>query len=77
VNTPHMLLRNNIRRLKREKILSSEELAKSAGLGLQKLLNLENGVRPNTNMDMVEKLSRAFDVHPSELFKEVIDEAGN
>jgi transcriptional regulator with XRE-family HTH domain len=62
------LLGENVRRQRKAKGLSQEELALDAGMKRSYLSDLERGTR-NPSVRAVERLAKALDLEPSELLK--------
>lgn len=62
-----MNIHENIRRLRKEKNLTMEELAKMIGTTKQTISKYETGVITNIPYDRIEKFSNIFNVTPGEL----------
>ena len=57
---------NNLRRAREDRLLTQEELARGAGLGLSTVLRVENDqVEPR--FSTIRKLAKALDIDPREL----------
>lgn len=64
------LVGRNIRRLRRERSLTQEQLAHLAGIDMRYLGGVERGEH-NPTVDVLGRLAGAMDVHPRVLFEEV------
>jgi transcriptional regulator with XRE-family HTH domain len=58
-----------VRRLRRERDWTQEQLGKRAGLPQAYISQVESGVRVNPTGAVIKKLARAFDVPVGELLK--------
>jgi transcriptional regulator with XRE-family HTH domain len=59
----------NVRRLRKERGLSQEELAGEAGIAMRHLGRIERG-EGNPTVEIMGKLAAVLDVHPSMLLTE-------
>lgn len=59
----------NVRRLRKERGLSQEELAGEAGIAMRHLGRIERG-QGNPTVEILGKLAAVLEVHPSELLTE-------
>lgn len=62
------LLATNIRRIRREKGLSQEDLAYEAGINRPYMSKLETG-KTYAGLEIVEKLAKTLKVEPAELLR--------
>lgn len=67
------LVGKNIRRLRRERDLTQEQLAHLASIDMRYLGGVERGEH-NPTVDVLGRLATAMDVHPQDFFEDV--EAG-
>jgi transcriptional regulator with XRE-family HTH domain len=70
------IVARNLRRLRRSRRLSQEELADRAGINRNYVGMLEREENAAT-VDMLEKLAEVLDVEPIEFFKRPSREAGH
>lgn len=63
------LVGRNIRRLRRERSLTQEQLAYLAGIDMRYLGGVERGEH-NPTVDVLGRLAGAMDVHPQDFFAE-------
>ncbi|MDP2101173.1 MAG: helix-turn-helix transcriptional regulator [Methylotenera sp.] len=63
----------NIKQIREQKGWSQDKLSEVSGLHRTYISGIERGVR-NPTVDIVQQIARAFDVHITELFKDVAKE---
>jgi transcriptional regulator with XRE-family HTH domain len=63
------IIGTNVRRLRKERGLSQEELAGEAGIAMRHLGRIERG-EGNPTVEVLGKLASVLEVHPSELLVE-------
>ncbi len=63
----------NIRRFRKERGLTQEQLAMTAGLDLRYLGGIERGEH-NPTVSVLSRIAESLEIHPAELFNEKIDE---
>lgn len=57
----------NLRRIRRERDLTQEQVARFVGIRQQELSAIERGLRPP--LALLDRLSKAVGVHPNELIR--------
>ncbi len=60
----------NLKRLRGEKGLSLEKIARLADLSLNTIVKIENGVNKNPTIETLTKIAKALDVGVDDLIKE-------
>jgi len=60
----------NLRRIRRERDLSQQQVARLAGIRQQELSAIERGLEPK--LALVDRLARILCVHPNELLKDSV-----
>jgi transcriptional regulator with XRE-family HTH domain len=60
----------NIKQVRDQKSWSQDKLSEVSGLHRTYISGIERGVR-NPTVDIVQQIAEAFDVHTTELFKDV------
>ena len=63
------MLAQNIKKLRNQRKLSQEELAKKAGVTYSTLIKLESGVNKNPTIKTIQQIAAALDVSLDELTK--------
>jgi transcriptional regulator with XRE-family HTH domain len=63
------MLAQNIKKLRKQRKLSQEELAKKAGVTYSTLIKLESGVNKNPTIKTIQQIAAALDVSLDELTK--------
>jgi transcriptional regulator with XRE-family HTH domain len=63
------MLAQNIKKLRNQRKLSQEELAKKAGVTYSTLIKLESGVNKNPTMKTIQQIAAALQVSLDELTK--------
>nr|WP_183714410.1 helix-turn-helix transcriptional regulator [Bradyrhizobium sp. ERR14] len=66
---PRALLAWNVRRIRLKRGMSQERLARTAGIDRSYLAGLERQSK-NPTIDVLDRISEALGVHPSDLFVE-------
>jgi transcriptional regulator with XRE-family HTH domain len=66
--TSVMPLRLNLKEWRTLRGLTQAELAKKAGVTQPTISDIETGVSKSVTFDVLERLARALDVHPGQLF---------
>jgi transcriptional regulator with XRE-family HTH domain len=61
------MLAQNIKKLRKQRKLSQEELAKKAGVTYSTLIKLESGVNKNPTMKTIQQIAAALEVTLDEL----------
>jgi transcriptional regulator with XRE-family HTH domain len=61
------MLAQNIKKLRKQRKLSQEELAKKAGVTYSTLIKLESGVNKNPTIKTIQQISAALEVTLDEL----------
>ena len=61
------MLAQNIKKLRNQRKLSQEELAKKAGVTYSTLIKLESGVNKNPTIKTIQQIAAALDVTLDEL----------
>ena len=61
----------NLRKLRRDRDLTQEQVARFAGIRQQELSAIERGLQPP--LVLVDRLARALGVHPNELLRRASD----
>jgi transcriptional regulator with XRE-family HTH domain len=64
------MLKDNVKRFRKEKKLSQEELAKEAGITYTTLAKIESGNNTNPTVKTIQKIAQALDVTIDDLMKE-------
>jgi transcriptional regulator with XRE-family HTH domain len=64
------MLKDNVKRFRKEKNLSQEELAKEAGITYTTLAKIESGNNTNPTVKTIQKIAQALDVTIDDLMKE-------
>ena len=64
------MLAQNIKKLRKQRKLSQEELAKKAGVTYSTLIKLESGVNKNPTIRTLQQVASALDVSLDELTNE-------
>ncbi|MDS1029178.1 helix-turn-helix transcriptional regulator [Bacillota bacterium LX-D] len=62
-----MLLKENLKRIRKAKKISQQELAELSGLSFSMVSKLESGEQSNPTLETIEKISFALGVKPSDL----------
>ena len=63
------MLAQNIKKLRKQRKLSQEELAKKAGVTYSTLIKLESGVNKNPTINTIQQIAAALEVTLDELTK--------
>ena len=63
------MLAQNIKKLRNQRKLSQEELAKKAGVTYSTLIKLESGVNKNPTIKTIQQIAAALQVSLDELMK--------
>jgi transcriptional regulator with XRE-family HTH domain len=63
------MLAQNIKKLRKQRKLSQEELAKKAGVTYSTLIKLESGVNQNPTIKTIQQIAAALEVTIDELTK--------
>jgi transcriptional regulator with XRE-family HTH domain len=63
------MLAQNIKKLRKQRKLSQEELAKKAGVTYSTLIKLESGVNKNPTIKTIQQIAAALEVSLDELTK--------
>jgi transcriptional regulator with XRE-family HTH domain len=63
------MLAQNIKKLRKQRKLSQEELAKKAGVTYSTLIKLESGVNKNPTIKTIQQIAAALQVSLDELTK--------
>jgi len=63
------MLAQNIKKLRKQRKLSQEELAKKAGVTYSTLIKLESGVNKNPTIKTIQQIAAALEVTLDELTK--------
>ena len=63
------MLAQNIKKLRNQRKLSQEELAKKAGVTYSTLIKLESGVNKNPTIKTIQQIASALEVSLDELTK--------
>lgn len=63
------MLAQNIKKLRNQRKLSQEELAKKAGVTYSTLIKLESGVNKNPTIKTIQQLAAALEVTLDELMR--------
>ena len=63
------MLAQNIKKLRKQRKLSQEELAKKAGVTYSTLIKLESGVNKNPTIKTIQQIAAALEVSLDELAK--------
>jgi transcriptional regulator with XRE-family HTH domain len=63
------MLAQNIKKLRKQRKLSQEELAKKAGVTYSTLIKLESGVNKNPTIKTIQQIATALEVTLDELTK--------
>ena len=61
------MLAQNIKKLRKQRKLSQEELAKKAGVTYSTLIKLESGVNKNPTIKTIQQIAAALDVSLDDL----------
>lgn len=69
------IIGGNVRRLRRERRFSQEELAHRSGMSMRYLAGVERG-EENPSLGFLVKLAEALDVKPGQLFDDNTGNAG-
>jgi transcriptional regulator with XRE-family HTH domain len=64
------MLAENIKKLRKQRKLSQEELAKKAGVTYSTLIKLESGVNKNPTMKTLQQIAAALEASLDDLTKE-------
>jgi transcriptional regulator with XRE-family HTH domain len=64
------MLHENLKRLRKEKNLSQEELAKKADVTYSTLIKIESGNNQNPTVKTLQQIAKALDVTLDDLMKE-------
>ncbi len=64
------MLADNLKKLRKLRNLSQEELARKAGITYSTLIKLESGANKNPTVKTLQQLTRALEVTLDELVKE-------
>jgi transcriptional regulator with XRE-family HTH domain len=64
------MLAQNIKKLRKQRKLSQEELAKKAGVTYSTLIKLESGANKNPTIRTIQQIAAALEVTLDELTKE-------
>jgi transcriptional regulator with XRE-family HTH domain len=59
-----------VKRLRRGKAWTQEQLAHASGVGQSTIAQIESGARPNPHPSTLGKLASALDVSPTELLED-------
>ena len=59
----------NIKKLRQKKGISQDRLSKLADLSLNTIVNVEAGNNPNSTIETIERIAKAFEVSIIELLK--------
>jgi transcriptional regulator with XRE-family HTH domain len=62
-------LASRLRQLRRERLLTQQQLADTAGLGPNEVSRIESGKVKSPRFDTIRKLATALDMDPAELVK--------
>lgn len=61
------MLAQNIKKLRKQKKLSQEELAKKAGITYSTLIKIESGANKNPTLDTLKKITSALNIKIDEI----------
>ena len=67
-------LATRLRRLRRERLLTQQQLSDRAGLGPNEVSRIESGAVKNPRFDTIRKLAAALDVPPEDLVRGLEEE---
>lgn len=64
-----MSIANNLKKIRAEKGLSLEKVARLAGLSLNTIVKIENGANKNPTIDTLSKIAKALEVGVDDLIQ--------
>jgi len=62
------MFQTNLKKVRKEKNITLEQLSKITGISIGYLCHLEQGTRKNPSIEVMEKLSKALEKDVAELF---------